>query len=187
MKRYVETLRKEGLNPLGENPPEFSEGGLFPGEEEPHRHHVYGFPGKGREDPVRFGREDRRHAGRNLRRARPAPQGIQTNAPCGEGRMKFIRGLATGSGAGGVDRASQALARFGIDHDYRIPAQNRLGNERGEHNALPCLGGSDEKRAAAEAPDRPLDRRFPGAHAVKNGAPDFLFRQPPVFRHQGPD
>lgn len=187
MKRYVEALRKERLNPLCENAPEFPEGGLFPGKKEAHRHHVDGFPGKGREDPVRFGREDRRHAGRNLRRARPAPERIQTNAPRGEGRMKFIRRLPPGSGAGGVDRASQALARFGIDHDHRIPAQNRLSDERGEHDALPCLGGADEKCAAPEAPDRPLDRRFLRPHAVKNGASDFLFRQPPVFRHQGPD
>ncbi|MDA6815755.1 hypothetical protein OSL60_26600, partial [Escherichia coli] len=45
--------------------------------------------------------------------------------------------------------ASEAFARFGINDNDRVAAQNRLTNEVREHDAFSRLRCADEKRSAS--------------------------------------
>lgn len=63
--------------------------------------------------------------------------------------MKFERLGPTGGTASPDNGASEAFARFGINDNDRVAAQNRLAHEIREYDAFACLGSADEKRSAS--------------------------------------
>ena len=63
--------------------------------------------------------------------------------------MKFERLGPPGGTASADDGASEAFARFGINDNDRVAAQNRLTYEIREHDAFARLRGADEKRSSS--------------------------------------
>ena len=88
-------------------------------------------------------------AARDFSAAGVAPQRIEPHAALWECRMKFERLGPPGCAASADDGASEAFARFGINDNNRVAAQNCLAHEIREHDAFARLCCADEKRSAS--------------------------------------
>ena len=89
------------------------------------------------------------NAARDFSAAGVAPQRVKPHAALWECRMKFERLGPPGCAASADDGASKAFARFGINDNDRISAQNCLAHEIREHDAFARLRCADEERSAS--------------------------------------
>lgn len=118
-----------------------------------HKEHAFGHdkdrtPGKCGKSTVPA-REHCANAARDFSAAGVAPQRVEPHAALRECRTKFERLGPTGGTASPDNGASEAFARFGINDNDRVAAQNRLTNEVREHDAFSRLRCADEKRSAS--------------------------------------
>ena len=118
-----------------------------------HKEHAFGHdkdrsPGKCGKSAVPAG-EHCADAARDFSAAGVAPQRVKPHAALWECRMKFERLGPPGCAASADDGASEAFARFGINDNDRVAAQNRLTYEIREHDAFARLRCADEKRSSS--------------------------------------
>ena len=118
-----------------------------------HKEHAFGHdkdrsPGKCGKSAVPAG-EHCADAARDFSAAGVAPQRVKPHAALWECGMKFERLGPPGGTASADDGASEAFARFGINDNDRVAAQNRLTYEIREHDAFARLRCADEKRSSS--------------------------------------
>ena len=118
-----------------------------------HKEHAFGHdkdrtPGKCGKSTVPA-REHCANAARNFSAAGVAPQRIEPHAALRECRVKFERLKPPGGTVSPNNGTSEAFARFGINDNDRVAAQNRLTHEIRQHDAFARLRCADEKRSAS--------------------------------------